>query len=100
MNGSNLNHGFARIAPPFVVLAQASIAADPSKGSFDNPPIRKQHKAFGAPRTRDDVQGVLPMRLDPVRQVVSSVGTVGPQQFQSRELAGSYPLQDHAGRLA
>jgi hypothetical protein len=37
------------------------------------------------------LQGVLAMLLDPVGQVVSSVGAVGPQQFQPRELAGRYP---------
>ncbi len=74
------------------VLGQAAAAAEPTKGSLNDPPLRDNHKACGGIGTFDDLQSHL---ADPLRGrgcFGAAVGAIGKQALQEHEHA-SHPLQ-------
>jgi hypothetical protein len=85
MNHADLNHGFARVGAPFVVLAQTPAAAQPGKCPFGNPTFGQQHEAARFFRATHDVQLVLRMFLQPFVQRIVVVLAVPPDDHQTRE---------------
>src|SRR3989304_7767222 len=93
----HIDKGFTGFWQGLVVLAQPSIAAQPSKGALHNPAMRQYLKAVDIIRALDDFQEPATQVLGPPDQL-ASVASVSPDQPQAGKL--SYQLaQDQFGAI-
>jgi len=82
---------FDRFVPGF---GEAATAAEPSKGSFNNPSARQHDKAFGDIGAFDDFDGPFAMADECLRQFGPGIAAVGEDVTQpgKAETKGLYDL--------
>ena len=78
MDHSGIDHGFAALREPLVVLAEFSILAEPRKRSLDHPPTRKHLEAHLILRFLHDFQRPAEAFLHPLNER-SGIPSIGPQ---------------------
>ena len=66
----------------FVVLRKATVAAEPGKGSLDDPSTGQHDEAFRVVRALDDFEPEPRRSRDGVFDLVSVVARVGPDKLQ------------------
>src|SRR3989304_721938 len=94
----HIDKGFTGFWQGLVVLAQPSIAAQPSKGALHNPAMRQYLKAVDIIRALDDFQEPAAQGSDPFDQL-AGVTSVSPDQSQAGKLP--YQLaQDQLGPIS
>ena len=91
MDHSHVNHRFAAFRQRFVVLAQTTIAAEPGKGSLDDPTFGQNLEAGDIVAALDDLQDPVAQFSGPLDQF-PGVSSIGPDQLQPGELS------DHFGQ--
>src|SRR5262245_19596351 len=79
MNTGQIDHRFTGVNLVLEVSAQAPIPAQPTEGSFDDPPARDDHEAFGVHRTAGNLQPPPTGVLDPPPD--SFIASIGPDEF-------------------
>jgi len=79
----NLNHRLAGFRQRFVVFAQASIFAQPSKRPLHHPTPRKDDKAGHIVAPFDNLQNPVSKLFYPFNQL-AGIAAVGPNQLQPR----------------
>ena len=82
MDHGDVNHGFAVARQDFIVFAQDTVMAQPSKGALDDPATRQEDKAFAAFRSFDDREDPVADGLHPGDQPTDIVAAIGPDQAQ------------------
>jgi len=87
MDHRDIDHGFAARGQFFIILAQATIAPEPTKGALDNPALGQHDEALLVVGALDDLQDAAQERLGPNDQA-STVGVISPDFAQ----AGEAPL--------
>jgi hypothetical protein len=85
MDHGQVDHGFAAFRQRLVVLAQPTIAPEPSKGSLDDPTLGQNPKARHIIAAFDDLQDPVSQFPCPVDQF-PGVSPVGPDQLEARKL--------------
>src|SRR4051812_23315560 len=67
----------------FVILAEATITAQPSKGSLHNPALRNHDKALCTRRTEVNLQFEVKGRVDPSFEVIPIVAAISQDLLQT-----------------
>src|SRR5271156_874724 len=80
-----MNPSFTDPRRPLVIPSQTPIPDHPADGPLDHPAARLHHKAQSPGCPPHDLQNQVARGKGPQRQVVPLVGTVGPQQLQTRK---------------
>jgi hypothetical protein len=81
-----VNYCFAAFRQRLVVLAQPTIAAEPSEGSLDDPAFGQNLEAGHVVAAFDDLQDPVTHFLGPLDQF-PGVSSIGPDQLEPRELS-------------
>jgi len=82
-----LNEGHLRAGEVLEVLSQAAAAAQPAKGSLNDPPLRDNHKALSLVGAFDDLQSHLAGAFRGRGCFGAAVGAIGKQALQEHEHA-------------
>ena len=85
MDHRHVNHCFAAFCQRLVVLAQTTIAAEPGKGSLDNPTLGQNLETGGIVAAFDDLQDPVAQFSGPLDQL-AGIPPIGPDQLEPREL--------------
>ena len=85
MDHGQVDYRFAALRQRLVVLAQPTIAPEPSEGSLDDPAFGQNLEAGHVVTAFDDLQDPVPQFLGPLDQF-AGVAPIGPDQLESREL--------------
>lgn len=83
-----VDHRLAALGQRFVILAQATIAAQPSEGAFHGPTLGQHHEAAQA-RPLDDLHHTTEHRLG-LRHETTRIPRVSPDQLPSAEAADHF----------
>src|SRR5947207_2991882 len=83
MQRSQVNQAGTVLQQAFKILAETAIAAQPSKGSFDDPAHRQQDKALGTAWSQRDLQVDAPLVLNPEGKLIAIVATIGQNFLQA-----------------
>ena len=75
----------AGLCGAFVILAVASVFAQPSKGALDNPPFREDDEPLATNRAQHSLQEPTKGLFDPGHQSVSAIGRISEQNFETSE---------------
>src|ERR1700693_3554624 len=97
MNHGNVDHGLAGVGEAFVVLAESSVASQPTKGTLHDPAPRQDYKPFDAYRPQHRLQQPSALTLDPGDQL-AGIAAVGRDELQPRQQAGHLG-QDQLGAV-
>ena len=89
MDHGQVDHRFAAFRQCLVVLAQPTVAAEPSKGSLDDPALGQNLKACHIVAAFDDLQDPVAQFLRPIDQF-PGVPAVGPNQLEAAELPDQF----------
>jgi hypothetical protein len=89
MDHSHVNHRFAAFRQRFVVLAQTTIAAEPGKGSFDDPTFGQNLETGDVVAALDDLQDPVAQFSGPLDQF-AGIPPIGPDQLQPREFPDQF----------
>ena len=89
MDHRQVNHRLAAFRQRLVVLAQTTIAAEPSKGSLDDPTLGQNAEAGDIVAAFDDLQEPVAQFSRPLDQF-SGISPIGPNSFQPRELPDQF----------
>jgi hypothetical protein len=95
VNHRDADHRFTGLWQQLIILAQPPVAIAPPQRPLDNPPLGAHLKALGTGGPLDDVQAHAPrhpQRLHPGHPL-ASIGLIGPNQPQTRQLASQNPEQ-------
>jgi hypothetical protein len=95
VNHRDADHRFTGLWQQLIILAQPPVAIEPPQRPLDNPPLGAHLKALGTGGPLDDVQAHAPLhpqRLHPGHPL-ASIGLIGPNQPQTRQLASQNPEQ-------
>jgi hypothetical protein len=83
----NVNHGFTGLSQKLIVLGQSTLSAEPSEGSFHNPPSWKHMKTFLIGSFDDlQIQRVELAQLENPLNEFSGISTICPDEFEAHEL--------------
>lgn len=99
MDAGEGDEGGDGLGEVLVVFGDAAVAAEPGKGSLDDPAARQDHEAFRVVAALDDLHARHGNLGDGSRDLPGVVGAIGPDQFEPGKALADL-VEDKGGAVA